>query len=1061
MMRAAPIRLFLAANAAILGALLAIAGCGSSGQTFTSPSPVSKCAVSFDAPATTLPSSGGSGALTIKTERECQWTAQAEGSWLSITAGASGQGEGSVQFNAAQNNDPVSRSGAITVNGLRAALTQSAADCRFQLATTSQSFGQVGGTGTVNVQASSSLCAWTATSDADWISITSGASGRGSAPVAFTVAPTTGPPRAGTLTVAGFRFNVSQTEGCTFAIAPPSFTTGAAGGSNVVAVTAGPGCPWTASSDVTWISIATGAGTGNGTVPFTVSPSNGPARTGTLTVAGQLFTVTQSGGCSFDVSPQSVSVDPAGGTRQVIVGGSAGCAWSAASSVPWITVTSGDSGSGPGVVTFTAAATDGPSRTGTLTVAGQTVTVVQSQGCSVALAPASQNVSSDGGTGSVSVTAGAGCPWNATSSASWLTITSGASGSGSGTVAFRAAATTGPSRSATITVAGQSVTIVQGEGCTASLSPATQNVSASGANGTVNVTIGAGCAWKASSDASWLTITSGGSGTGNGTINFSAASTSGPARTGTITVEGQTAKVVQAQGCTFDISPDSKDVAATGGDVTVAVAAGAGCGWTSRNNAPWIGVSDSGTGNGSARVHIEANPGPARSGTATIAGRTFTVNQSSGCSLSLSSSSATVPSGGGSGSFDVRGGDGCNWTASSNAPWLTITGNASGAGNGTVRYSAQPNSGPQRTGTIAVGSQSFTVTQEGACSYSLNSTSQNVGSGGGTLSVDVAAAGGCAWTATSNAPWITVASGGSGSGNGTVQLAVAASSEGERRGTATIAGQTFTVVQASGCAVSLSPTGQNVPAGGAPGSFTVNTGAGCAWTATSNVPWISVTSGGSGTGTGSVQFTVAANGGAARTGTITVSGQTFTVNQDAGCSPTVAPETIGAPAGGASQPVNVTTSPDCSWTAVSNAPWIVVSAGASGSGNGTVQLDIQANGGPARSGTATIAGRTVTVNQDSGCTISIAPQGQRAPVTGGPGTVAVTAGAGCAWTAVSNVPWITITDGNSGSGSGNVQYLVEANGTGAPRTGTIAIGGQTFTLDQSGDSSGPGARIRQ
>ncbi len=1061
MMRIPPFRVITAATAAIVAAGLAIAGCGSSGQTFTSPSPVSKCAVSFDAPATTLPPSGGSGALTIKTERECQWTAQAEGSWLSITAGASGQGEGAVQFNAAQNTDPVSRSGAITVNGLRAALTQSAADCRFQLATTSQSFGQVGGTGTVNVQASSSLCAWTASSDADWISITSGANGRGSAPVAFTVAPTTGPPRAGTLTIAGFRFNVSQAEGCTFAIAPPSFAAGAAGASNVVAVTAGPGCPWTASSDVTWISIATGAGTGNGTVPFTVSPSNGPARTGTLTVAGQLFTVTQSGGCSFDVAPQSVTVDPAGGARQVIVGGSAGCAWSAASSVPWITVTSGGGGSGPGVVAFTVAATDGPSRTGTLTVAGQTVTVVQSQGCSVALAPASQNVGADGGTGSVSVTAGAGCTWNATSSASWLSITSGASGSGSGSIAFRAAATTGPSRSATISVAGQSVTIVQGEGCTASLSPGTQNVSASGGTGTISVAIGSGCAWRASSDASWLTITSGGSGTGNGTINFSAASTTGPSRTGNISVEGQTAKVVQAQGCTFDISPESKDVAASGEDVTVAVAASAGCGWTSRNNVSWIGVSDSGTGNGSARVHIEANPGPARSGTATIAGRTFTVNQSSGCSLSLSSSSATVPSGGASGSFDVRGGDGCSWTASSNAPWLTITGNASGTGNGTVRYSAQANSGPQRTGTITVGSLSFTVTQEGACSYSLNSTSQNVGSGGGTLSVDVAAAGGCAWTATSNAPWITVASGGSGSGNGTVQLAVAASSEGERRGTVTIAGQTFTVVQASGCTVSLSPTGQGVPAGGGQGAFTVNAGAGCAWTATANVPWISVTSGASGTGSGSVQFTVAANPGAARTGTISVSGQTFTVNQDAGCNPSVAPETINAPAGGASQPVNVTTSPDCSWTAVSNAPWIVVSAGASGSGNGTVQLDVQANGGPPRSGTATIAGRTVTVNQDSGCTFSIAPLAQSMNQNGGPGSVTVTAGAGCAWTAVSNVPWITISAGTTGSGSGTVQYTVDVNGTGAPRTGTLTIAGQTFTVSQSADSSGPGARIRQ
>ena len=52
-------------------------------------------------------------------------------------------------------------------------------------------------------------------------------------------------------------------------------------------------------------------------------------------------------------------------------------------------------------------------------------------------------------------------------------------------------------------------------------------------------------------------------------------------------------------------------------------------------------------------------------------------------------------------------------------------------------------------------------------------------------------------------------------------------------------------------------------------------------------------------------------------------------------------------------------------------------------------------------------------------------------VGGGPGSVSVTASGGCAWMAVSNVPWITITGGASGSGAGNVQFTVDANATGA------------------------------
>jgi hypothetical protein len=378
-----------------------------------------------------------------------------------------------------------------------------------------------------------------------------------------------------------------------------------------------------------------------------------------------------------------------------------------------------------------------------------------------------------------------------------------------------------------------------------------------------------------------------------------------------------------------------------------------------------------------------------------------------------------------------------------------------------VRYSAAANTGAQRSGVITVGNQTFTVTQDGGCTYAINPRTQNVAGAGGTVSVDVTAPGGCAWTATSNAPWINVSSGASGSGNGNVQLAVAASSEGERSGTVTIAGQTFTVVQASGCSFSIAPTGQTVPAAGGQGSFALTTGAGCAWTAAATVPWVSVTSPANGAGSTTVQFTAAPNTGAARSGAITVGGQTFTINQDAGCSPSVSPETIAAPAGGTSQPVSVTTSPDCSWTAVSNAPWIVVSGGASGSGNGTVQLDVQANTSAARSGTVTIAGRTVTVNQDGGCAFTIAPSSQQVPVGGGTGSVSVTTAEGCAWTAVSNAPWITITAGANGAGPGTVQFTVDANATGAPRTGTMTVANQPFTVTQSGDNSGPGVRIRR
>jgi hypothetical protein len=63
------------------------------------------------------------------------------------------------------------------------------------------------------------------------------------------------------------------------------------------------------------------------------------------------------------------------------------------------------------------------------------------------------------------------------------------------------------------------------------------------------------------------------------------------------------------------------------------------------------------------------------------------------------------------------------------------------------------------------------------------------------------------------------------------------------------------------------------------GAFQVNLPAGFSWTATSNDPWITITSGASGTGSGTVSFSVQANTGAARTGTIMIAGQTFTIEQ--------------------------------------------------------------------------------------------------------------------------------------------------------------------------------------
>ena len=63
-------------------------------------------------------------------------------------------------------------------------------------------------------------------------------------------------------------------------------------------------------------------------------------------------------------------------------------------------------------------------------------------------------------------------------------------------------------------------------------------------------------------------------------------------------------------------------------------------------------------------------------------------------------------------------------------------------------------------------------------------------------------------------------------------------------------------------------------------------------------------------------------------------------------------------------------------------------------------------------------------------------------------TLSVITGTACSWTAVSAVGWITVTSGAASSGIGAVTFSVQANSTGAARTGTLIIAGQTVTVAQ-------------
>ena len=84
--------------------------------------------------------------------------------------------------------------------------------------------------------------------------------------------------------------------------------------------------------------------------------------------------------------------------------------------------------------------------------------------------------------------------------------------------------------------------------CTYSISPTRASYPASGGSGTINVTTAAGCAWNASS-SSWITITSGATGIGPGTVHYTVAQYVGKPkkRNGTMTVAGSTVSIQQSR----------------------------------------------------------------------------------------------------------------------------------------------------------------------------------------------------------------------------------------------------------------------------------------------------------------------------------------------------------------------------------------------------------------------------------------------------------------------------------------------------------------------------------
>ena len=279
----------------------------------------------------------------------------------------------------------------IVITLIAASGSTAAAQCVLTLTPASVHVTASKSTGQFAIAASIASCARTVKSNASWIAVAYGQSGNGiSGSAGYTIDNSTlYTSRTGTISVstASSTVNFTVTQDaypCTYNFSPANQTVQPDGGNLTVGI--GTTCTWTANTSTPWIALNAGSGTtGNGTLSYTVAPNNAVAsRTGSIEINNQTYTITQFGtGCSFIVAPAAANYNASGGSGQLTVQTDTGCTWSVQSPVPWInSITvegrSVDTPTGNATLNYNVDAnTTSQSRTATLTVAGQQVTISQ------------------------------------------------------------------------------------------------------------------------------------------------------------------------------------------------------------------------------------------------------------------------------------------------------------------------------------------------------------------------------------------------------------------------------------------------------------------------------------------------------------------------------------------------------------------------------------------------------------------------------------------------------------------------------------------------------------
>ena len=595
-----------------------------------------------------------------------------------------------------------------------------------------------------------------------------------------------------------------------------------------------------------------------------------------------------------------------------------------------------------------------------------------------------------------------------------------------------------------------------------SITPTTRDF-AVGGGGAAIITSGSGT-WTAAVSDSWITLNATSGSVGYPVAYTVSANTNVETRVGYVYVSGYTHTVTQ-EGRGADVNKTNITVEHQGGNGAINIVAEDRMVWQARPNVDWISVSPtSGAGAGSVKYQVAPfNEVLTRQGTMTIAGNTVTVFQY-GRRMALDSYSIAkdwhahvIP-------ITVDALAITEWKVMPNASWISVVDAGNGKGGDLVSIAISENpSYKARTGTVTIGTETFTITQEGRTDLAFSvSPAQSTASVEGAYGlIAVTATPDLPWTAKSGVNWVTIQSAtASGAGNGNVVYSASPNSTlYDRTGMITVtpekasgvAAKTHTVKQPAAVSV-LSLSGYEFEAAGESCAVEVSVADIVEWKVEESLDWLTVNGSTSRTGPGTVTLQAAANDTVyPRSGKVTIARKTFTVSQKArGVAVEYDVKLFGTDGGYES--ISIHPDGKVSWTAVASDPtWITIFQGNSGTGDGEILYIISpyVGDGGMRTGTITVGDKVVYITQRA-YDLSISPNGKKVSGNNGEGEFGVSASIGDVWNAIVTEPWITIVDGyDAGTGNGTVRFIYTENTTGKTRTGKIIVAGEVYTLEQA------------